>query len=216
MDKDERLLPVPTSKDLPSSTRDSQSSYPPVYGDDFVGNRKSFVEYLNVVTKRLPLILSMTIAVTAVTAFYMYRQPSVFQATTRMVIEPRKPKVQQRDAININLGNDPQYLNTQLQLLQNQELLRSAVVRLGLHKDPNALVNDDAGIIPFFKKLFGAKKDVDSGGVLPEINSDIDSASQDVQLSAEERQRADSYAAILRSGLTVEPVDRTSIVNVSI
>ncbi len=216
MDKDERLLPVPTSKDLPSSTRDSQSSYPPVYGDDFVGNRKSFVEYLNVVTKRLPLILAMTIAVTAVTAFYMYRQPSVFQATTRMVIEPRKPKVQQRDAININLGNDPQYLNTQLQLLQNQELLRSAVVRLGLHKDPNALVNDDAGIIPFFKKLFGSKKDVDSGGVLPEINSDIDSASQDVQLSAEERQRADSYAAILRSGLTVEPVDRTSIVNVSI
>ena len=38
-----------------------------------------------------------------------------------MVIEPRKPKVQSKDSININFGYDANYYNTQLELLQNAD-----------------------------------------------------------------------------------------------
>ena len=41
-----------------------------------------------------------------------------------LIIEPRKPQVTQKDAININFGNELNYMNTQLQLLQNHELMK--------------------------------------------------------------------------------------------
>lgn len=214
MEKEERLIPLPQSKDLQTNGQDFNSSYAPMADEEGFAENRTIREYVNVVLKRLPMIVTISIVTTAVVAFYMYRQPSVYQATTRMVIEPRKPKVQSKDAININFGNDPQYMNTQLQLLQNPELMRSAVVRLGLQKNPGVFTNDGTGILSFFKKLVSAKKEEGGNGTLPVISEDSDS--KEAQMTAEERQRSESYAAILLGGLSIDPVDRTSIVNVTI
>ncbi|MBO0180759.1 hypothetical protein J0682_27715, partial [Vibrio parahaemolyticus] len=85
-------------------------------------------QYVNIITKRLPLILVLTILTTAITAFYMYRQPSIYRARTQMVIEPRKPKMTSKDTININFGQDINYYNTQLQLLRSPELMKDVVI----------------------------------------------------------------------------------------
>src|SRR5687768_5990773 len=135
MEKDERLLPLPKTKDLQINHTDGPVNYSPIYDEDNFDERRSLREYFNVVFKRLPLILALTILVTAAAAFYMYRQPSKFQAVMEIIIEPRKPKPQANQPININFGNDVNYYNTQLQLLQNPDLMRDVVIRLGLYKD---------------------------------------------------------------------------------
>ena len=42
---------------------------------------------------------------------------------------------------NLNFGNDANYMNTQLRLLQNPDLMRDVVVRLGLHRDAKRALN---------------------------------------------------------------------------
>ncbi len=76
MEKDERLLPLPNVGDLQPAGQNEPTNYAPFYDEEF-DNKRSFQEYFNVVYKRLPVILAMTLLTTAVVAFYMYRQLSV-------------------------------------------------------------------------------------------------------------------------------------------
>ena len=223
MEKEERLIPLPSTanKGLQTSGPDEPASYAPIYDEDVWDERRPIRDYLNIVMKRLPLIITLAIVTTATVAFYMYRQPSIYQATTRMVIEPKRPKVQAKDAININLGNDPQYMNTQLQLLSNPDLMREVVVRLGLHKDPNAFSKEGTGVISYVRGMFskGAKAEQQGNSdLLPEISADAEPVNRatTAQLTGDEKRRADSYAGILLGGLKVAPVERTNIINVSL
>ncbi len=82
MEKDNRLLPLPTANDLKPVNQDYPSNYSPMNDDDAFGNERSVREYFNIVYKRLPIIVAMTILTTAVVAFYMYKQPLIYQAQT--------------------------------------------------------------------------------------------------------------------------------------
>ncbi|MBK8813460.1 MAG: polysaccharide biosynthesis tyrosine autokinase [Acidobacteria bacterium] len=216
MEKDERLLPLPTNLQV-TKQDDYPASYSPFYDDENFEDRRSIREYFNVIYKRLPLILALSILVTAGAAFYMYRQPSIYSATTTMVIEPRKPKVQQKDAININFGNDANYSNTQLQLLQSPDLMRQVVVGLGLHRDPNLFADQNRGFLNSVKSLFGGDKPKTDGQsslpVLSDSSSNIDSK---VVLTPAERALADQYSGTFLGNLRVDPVDRTNLVTLTL
>ncbi|HEY0428791.1 MAG TPA: polysaccharide biosynthesis tyrosine autokinase [Pyrinomonadaceae bacterium] len=220
MEKDERLLPLPKTNDLQISNTDGPVNYSPVYDEDNFDERRSIREYFNVVYKRLPLILALTILVTAAAAFYMYRQPSQYQATMEMIIEPRKPKPQANQPININFGNDVNYYNTQLQLLQSPDLMRDAVVRLGLYKDPNLLNNENKGIGLFFRSLFSSEKTAppkeSSMPLLAVDSNQTDEAQPQVTLTAEEKALSERYAGTLSGGMKVEQREKTNIVTISI
>jgi capsular exopolysaccharide synthesis family protein len=219
MEQDQRLTPLPKSLDLRAPKNDYPSTYPAFYDDEVSEGRRSIQQYFNVVKKRLPIILALTALATAAAAFYMYRIPSQYQATTEIVIEPRKPKVQSKDSININFGNDANYYNTQLELLQNADLMKDVVIRLGLYKDPDLFGNEDRGVLSGLRSIFSSSKsEAGSENSLPvvaEVPSGTD-ASQTIQLSTEERNRADLYAGILAGKLAVQPRERTNIVNVSV
>jgi capsular exopolysaccharide synthesis family protein len=217
MEKDERLLPLPKTHDLQISGSDAPVNYSPVYDEESFDERRSLREYFNVVYKRLPLILALAIVTTAVAAFYMYRQASVFQAHAEMIIEPRKPKVQTKDAININFGNDINYYNTQLQLLQNPDLMREVVIRLGLYKDPNLFSNEDKGIGLLFGSLFSSEKNnsgKESSLPLLTVNPDSQVNTDQIVLSPDEKALVDKYAGVLLGGLTVEQKEKTNLVEI--
>ncbi|HEX8638644.1 MAG TPA: hypothetical protein VF692_11315, partial [Pyrinomonadaceae bacterium] len=78
MEKDQRLTPLPNIgvKDLQTANQDYPASYAPFYDDETFDDKRSLRQYFNIVYKRLPIILALTILTTAVAAFYMYRQPS--------------------------------------------------------------------------------------------------------------------------------------------
>jgi capsular exopolysaccharide synthesis family protein len=216
MEREERLIPLPQTSENQPSRRDD-APYLPVYEDETFQGRRSLYEYFNVILKRLPLILTVAIIVTAGVAFYMYRQATIYQSTTRMVVEPRRPKVQQRETISINLGNDPNYMNTQLQLLRNAELMRAVVIRLGLHKDEKVFANESDGMFSAVAKLFSKEEAVKpKGPTLPVISGTATSELDDQNLSNEENERATRYAAILAGGLDVSQIDKTNIVQISL
>ena len=216
MEKDERLLPLPNVGDLQRAVQTEPTNYAPFYDDEF-DDKRSFREYFNVVYKRLPVILAITLLTTAVVAFYMYRQLSVYEARTEMMIEPRKPKVQSKDAININFGNDLNYYNTQLKLLQNPELMREVVISLNLHRDPNLFNSQSRGFFTTVGSMFSSEKAApvkeSSLPVLTDASSDAGGAKR-IALTPEEKERADRYAGILLGGLRVMQTEKTNLVNV--
>jgi capsular exopolysaccharide synthesis family protein len=167
----------------------------------------------------LPIIIALVILVTAAVAFYMYRQASIFQANTKIILEPRKPKPQANMPTVINFGaNDINYYNTQLQLLQSPELMRDVVVALGLYREPNLFGNENAGIISGVKSLFtGSKTEVRKESSMPVIDtSGGNETGTQTPLTPEESTRAASYAGVLSGGLTVVQQERTNLVNISI
>ena len=219
MEKDERLLPTPNKNDLQTANQDYPAAYAPFYDDDTFSEKRSIREYFNIVYKRLPLILSLTILTTAVVAFYMYRQPSMFQAQTEMIIEPRKPKLTSKDAVIINnYGDDLNYANTQLQLLQSPELMQNVVISLGLQRDPNLFGGQEKGIVSTIRSMFSGGKDDSSKTSLP-ILTEADSGNGDtkqISLTPEEKARVEGYASVLLGSLLIEPQERTNIVHVSV
>ncbi len=218
MEKDERLLPLPSTTELQPANHDYPVSYSPFYDDESFENKRSIREYFNVVYKRLPLILALTILTTAVVALYMYRQPSIYQATTEMIIEPRKAKPTNKE-ININFGNDINYYNTQLLLLQNADLMREVVIRMGLHRDPNLLNNQNRGVLVSIRSMFSSDEKnpgkETSLPILTEISPDSN-ISELASLTPEEKARAEIYAGILLSNLSVAQVEETNLVNVRV
>ena len=216
MQNDQRLTPLPVTSDIQTSHVDFGGSYPSSY-DDTLDSKRSIKQYINVVYKRLPLILAITIIVTAAVAFYSYRLPSEFVASTVMIIEPRKPPQTKKDAININFGDDQKYYNTQLQLLKDVGLMQRAVVALGLHRDANLFGDQGRGLLGGLRSLFtrGQKAD-ETDNALPIVSNNDTGNDAIGNLTAEEKRRAESYAATLVSGLKVDQQERTNIVTLTL
>ncbi len=215
-EKDERLLPMPGG-DIRLAAQDIPTNYSPFYDED-LNQARALREYFLIVYKRLPLILALTILITAVVAFYMYRQPPIYEAQTTMIIEPPKPKAQQKDTgININFGYDFNYYNTQLKLLKNPELLRKVVIRLGLQKDPNLFNQSEKGFLSTLLSAVSGKKAAETKeNSLPTVNSSTTPENTDVKqvFSAEEQARIDAYSSILAGGISVDQVPATNLVNI--
>jgi capsular exopolysaccharide synthesis family protein len=218
MEKDNKLLPLPSAHDLQPANHDYPSNYSPMNDDDSFDDKRSVREYFNIVYKRLPIIVAMTILTTAVVAFYMYKQPSIYRANTSMVIEPRKASQTSKE-ININFANDTNYYATQLLLLQNFELMREVVIRLNLQSDPNLFGSQNKGFLSTVRSMFSSDKNSQNKEatlpVLTEATGEAASVEQ-VALTPEEKDRVDRYAGILIGNLDVAQVERTNLVNISV
>ena len=220
MENEERLLPLPKTGDLQRTNQNEPAGYSPIYDDEFDGKR-SLREYFNVVYKRLPVILALTLVTTVVVAFYMHRQLSVYEAQMTMIIEPRKPKVQSKEAINIinNFGNDANYYNTQLKLLQNPDLMNEVVIRMNLHREPNLFNNQNRSFFSTVSSIFTSEKAVQSDeSALPVLTQTAVEQNNGgrIALTPEEKQRVEQYGGILLSGMRVNQTPLTNLVNVSI
>ena len=217
MDEDQRLTPLPKTAGLREISGDYPPAYAPYYDDDAAEGRRSIRQYADVIYKRLPLILALAIIVTAAVAFYMYRQPDQYEASALMLIEPRRPKVTSKDSININFGNDVNYYNTQLKLLQNTDLMREVVVDLGLYKNPKLLDGRGKGITATLRSFFSSEKpDASPAGSMPVISAETEGAAPNRPvLTPEEERLAGQYAAYFVGSLSVTQRERTNLVDVS-
>jgi succinoglycan biosynthesis transport protein ExoP len=217
MDNDQRLTPLPATGEIHTAHHDYGPGYSSFYDDETLEGKRSIRQYFNVVYKRLPIILALTVLVTSVVAFYMYRQQSIYQAMTEIIIEPRKPKVQSKDSININFGNDLNYYNTQLQLLQSPELMKTVVSDLGLYREPALFGDESKGLLSGIRSLFtGGKKTEEKQDSVPVITAGSDGSAKEIRLTPEEADRVNRYAGVLLTGLKIDPVERTNIVNISV
>jgi succinoglycan biosynthesis transport protein ExoP len=218
MEQDQRLTSIPKTGDIRNI---NLNEYPPAYSayfDEGVGEgRRTIQQYFNIVYKRLPLILALTVLVTIVVAFYMWRQPTEWQSSMEMLIEPRKPRVTSKDAININFGNDVNYYNTQIQLLSNNDLMQEVVKELGLYKDPNLFAESSRGLGSIFTSVFAKAEEPQPTAALPVISeSDVALGRETpvVTLTPEEEERVREYAR--RFSLSASQRERTNLVGVTV
>ena len=220
MENDQRLTPLPTAvTELQTSQRSIPSAYSVYYDDESLEGGRSVRQYFNVVYKRLPIILAITLIVTSAVALYMFKQPAQYLAVAQMIIEPPKPKVTDKDSININFGSDANYTNTQLQLLRSPELMRDVVVELGLYREPDLFGGSNKGLLTSLRSMVGGdKSNTGKSNSLPVVDNlpDANGEASKPVLTPEEESRANSYAATLLGGLSVEPVERTNIVEIDL
>jgi capsular exopolysaccharide synthesis family protein len=220
MDNDQRLTPLPHAvTELQRSPQSVPSAYSVYYDDDSLEGGRSVRQYFNVVYKRLPIILAITLIVTSAVALYMYKQPHQYMATAQMIVEPPKPKVTSKDSININFGGDANYTNTQLQLLRSPELMRDVVIDLGLYREPEPLESQNRGLLASLRSLVaGDKNSGEKNNTLPVVGDVPQGGTQDGRpvLTTEEEKRVNAYTSLLVGNLTVDPVERTNLVAVSV
>src|ERR1043165_7944342 len=126
MTQDERLLPVKSPRETdPSLAEIAQGR---AYGKySRYGNQPetNLREYLFVILKRKWLILSLVLVITSLVTIQAYREPSIYQGSTTIRIEPKKGSILQTGAGAVVVDqSDPNFWGTQLRLLQSPTLAR--------------------------------------------------------------------------------------------
>ncbi|MEQ1605877.1 MAG: polysaccharide biosynthesis tyrosine autokinase [Pyrinomonadaceae bacterium] len=219
MQNDQRLTPLPGIKTIQPNTHIDFSpggNYPPAY-EETMDSRRSIRQYFQIVYKRLPIIIAITILATVAAAIYSYRLPSMYETRTNVIIEPRKPAQSKQNVITVNNGDDARYYMTQLELLKSGDLMKRVIVSLGFHRDPNLFADQNRGLFAGLRSLFsGDKKPTETPNTLPVLSeTSIDSDNKvKVALTPEEDARATSYAGMF--SVNVQPLNQTNIVTVSV
>src|SRR4051812_42437076 len=117
--QDNRLLPLPSAERAVDRPLDS-TAVSRGYGYTGGAAEVNVRDYLKVILKRKWLILTLVLVVTSLMTIQMYRLPSIYEATTTIQIDPKKPSIlNSGKEIVINTGNsakDPAYWQTQLKL----------------------------------------------------------------------------------------------------
>lgn len=211
--QDNRLMPLP-SGDLDRPLRDLTQQQSVAAGAPLI-EQAHLREYMRIVLKRRWLILSLVVIATSLTAIQMYRLPDIYQAETQIQIEPRQNVLQTREVV-INSGQrDPTYWMTQLKLIQNPQLARQVVLALNLQDDPRFLGGQArSSVAASVRRVFSGGGDSSAAGrrgvsVVTEDEADTEN------LSPEQLARLEPYEDAVRGGLRVEPLEKTSLVNIS-
>ncbi|MDT7778398.1 MAG: polysaccharide biosynthesis transport protein [Acidobacteriota bacterium] len=219
MMQDNRLLPL-TPETLDRPLRDLAAQPVAVAAAPVSAEPVHLREYLAIVLKRKWLILSLMVVVTSLVAIQMYRLPSTYEAWTQIQIEQKSKGVLStgRAGDLVIRSSDPNYWNTQLQKLKTQKLARQVILRLDLQNNPSFLsASRGTGIIAGLRRVItrekaqsAAAKAQEEGGV--PVLSDAELTAD--QLTPEQAQKLEPYEDSLRDNLTVEPVERTNLVNI--
>lgn len=219
MQNDQRLTPLPGIKAMQPNMPVEYSptgGYPAGY-EDTPDSKRSIRQYFQIVYKRLPIIIALTILATVAAAIYSYRLPSMYETRTNVIIEPRKPPQSQRNVITVNNGDDARYYMTQLELLKSTDLMKRVIISLGFHRDPNLFADQNRGLMAGLRSLFsGDKKPAETTNTLPVLSDTTTGEDNKVKvaLTPEEDARASSYAGMF--SVNVQPLNQTNIVTVAV
>ena len=220
MSQDNRLLPLTPGTNLDRPLRELTQP-------DRPNNTYSLTEpthlrdYLSVVLKRKWLILSLIIVVTSLVAIQMYRQPTVYRSESTIQIEQKPKNLLKTKEFVINAQSDPAYWGTQLALLENPRLHRKVIVALNLPNNP-AFVGGQSrpSLFTTVRRMFSRQKPAaqpagaTQAGGLGVVDDAPTALAETEKLTPEQTAKMLAYEDVLRSSLTIEPVQRTNLVKI--
>lgn len=101
----------------------------PSYRDNQASEGFQLVDYWRAVRKRLWLVIGIAVLVTTLTAIYMARRPNIYEARAQVQVdlEQVNPDLITNDRQRSVMNSDPAYINTQLQLLGSDGLIRRVI-----------------------------------------------------------------------------------------
>jgi polysaccharide biosynthesis transport protein len=179
-------------------------------------------DYWLAARKRIWLILSITLLVTALTTVYMANKPDIYEAEARIQVNLESPNpalgaTSKNGSVIVNSYNDPTFFGTQMQILTGPGLLRRVTKTLDLEHNQTFLHPDSLHNTSTWQNIlraFGLRKPPrvvtpdPAQGQLP-LTSEVAPASAKEDLT--DAKRLAPYVKALQDNLTVEPVKETRL-----
>jgi capsular exopolysaccharide synthesis family protein len=213
--QDNRLMASPLDRSLDRPLTDLVPSKP--YGVS--GAQPTNIrDYLFVILKRKWLILSLVLVVTSLVTIQMFRTPSTYEGVTEIRIEPKRANILTTKDVTIQSSqNDPNFVGTQLKLLQNPALARQVVLTLDLQNNPSFLGGQSqAGFFQSLRNIFARERKPTAPS--PAVSSGVSVVSENTlseqPLSDEQLARLEPYEDAITLAETVEPIEKTSLIRI--
>ena len=220
MTQDERLLPVRPGRDADTSLAEiaqgrAYGKYSR-YGNQ--GAETNVREYFYIILKRKWLILSLVLVITSLVTIQAYREPSIYQGSTTIRIEPKGGSILQTGGALLVNQTDPNFWGTQLKLLQSPVLARQVVLTLDLDKNPDFLGGQaNAGIFSSVKRILGREQT--KAGAAQGKDTDPDPVGerelQERQLTPEQLTALEPYEDAIIGGQVIQPIEKTNLVTIN-
>jgi len=216
MTQDERLLPVRPPREADTSLAEIAQGR--AYGKySRYGNQPetNLREYLFIILKRKWLILSLVLVITSLVTIQVYREPSIYQGSTTIRIEPKGGNILQTGQALVINQTDPNFWGTQLKLLQSPILARQVILTLDLQNNTDFIGGQaNSSIFSSLKRIFSREKTASKSaeGQTTEPPPVGESEMSDRQLTSEQLANLEPYEDAIVANETVAPVEKTNLV----
>jgi succinoglycan biosynthesis transport protein ExoP len=225
MKKPSELADQPETQALVKSPEPLVSSY---YGYDVDGESDQGAygrlhDYLRSARKHLWLILGIVVVVTTLVAFYMARQPDVYESLGHIQVDleaTTSPLGAKSNSFVLSIpSQDPTYFNTQIQILSSTGLLGRVVKTLDLEHSREFLspqISESRSTWESLKRMVGfGKKDMEAqrNQALERLASDS-LAPPTSREDLVEINRLAPYVENLQGRLSVKPVNETRLIEI--
>jgi len=181
-------------------------------------------DYLRVVNKRKGTIATFFVVIAAVTFLAVFARDSkpVYRASTKALIEKNLSASLTGQRYSYG-GYDPDFLQTQTQIIRSEGVAEKVVDAVGVEKMYNAFFSEKedqtesfivsarkwlSGLFRSFKEMIGIKSPGASAG---QGNQETDESDEEEQ----EVSKAEMLKSMVRGGISVMPIEGTQVVSIS-
>jgi capsular exopolysaccharide synthesis family protein len=121
---------IPTNGGPPE--RPGYSGYPALDVEPSGTDAYSFHTYWEILRKRRGTVFTVAFIITMLVTLAVFRMKPVYRATARMEVQAETPQLQTLNDLNPSAATDAAFLQTQVDLLQNNNLAWVTIQQLGL------------------------------------------------------------------------------------
>ena len=121
---------MPTNGVLPG--RPAYSAYPVLDAEASGPDAYSFHTYWEILRKRRGTVFTVPFITAILVTLVVFRMKPVYRATARLEVQAETPQLQTLNDLNLSAAADAAFLETQVDLLQNNNLAWETIQQLGL------------------------------------------------------------------------------------
>ena len=171
------------------------------------------LSYLRLLLKYKWFVLSVIVIGTTLTVMYVLSRPKLYQATATLRLKPKESTIVFDGHTQIfQTYDEAGYANTQLRLINNPQLIRSAILRRNLQTDQRLLDSPDEGLAVTLRRVLSRRSNSSSEMSVPVANDSVDTNVD--TLSPERLAQLEPYVQAVLANLSVEQQEKTNLINI--
>ncbi|MEO6052082.1 MAG: polysaccharide biosynthesis tyrosine autokinase [Pyrinomonadaceae bacterium] len=188
----------------------------PSYRDQQAADGFQLFDYWRAIRKRLWLVVGIAVLITTLTTIYMARKPDIYaaRAVVQVDLEQINPDLVTNDRQRILSNPDPAYINTQLQLLSSDSLLRRVIKEHNLDANKEFQQAKNAGAVSPWRAILRSlglatddKDKKDKSG----LDTGVGESSLATSAEIAEAVRLAPFVDLIHTSLEIEPVRESRV-----
>ncbi|MEK6335854.1 MAG: polysaccharide biosynthesis tyrosine autokinase [Acidobacteriota bacterium] len=177
---------------------------------------KDFSGYLAVILKRKWLILSLALIATTAATLYVLSLPPKYEALTTLRVQQRAFTFMEGGrGVVLESTDNYDYVNTQITLLSNPQLIRQVVARLDLRNNPQFLSEQSQnGFSSTVRRLFSRTKPAPTTSPSASPWKSADESATNETFTIEQTRQMEPYVRTILASYKVEKEEYTNLIHV--